>query len=79
MPCTHPPSSDDFMAEEVRLGQSDAKWLPDLATRLGVCAEAPRGEPQQAQGDAGWERPGALMNEERAERARVPREVKTLQ
>src|SRR3954454_23223815 len=79
MPRTHRPYPPEFRAEAVRLARSSEKTIPALAADLGVSSEALRHWLRQDAADAGRGQPGELTTDEREERRRLRREVKTLQ
>ena len=79
MPRTHPPYPAEFRAEAVRLARSSDKSIPALAADLGVSSEALRYWLRQDDADAGRGQPDDLTTDEREERRRLRREVKTLQ
>ena len=79
MPRTHPAYPPEFRAEAVRLARSSEKSIPALAADLGVSSEALRHWLRRADADEGRGQPGDLTTDEREERRRLRREVKTLQ
>ncbi len=79
MPRTHPPYTPEFRAEAVRLVRGSDTSIPALAADRGVSAEVLRHWLRQADADEGRGQPGDLTRDERGERRRLRREVRTLQ
>ena len=77
MPRTRPPYPPEFRQEAVRLLRASDKTIPELAAELGVSPQSLRTWSKQAAIDAG-EREG-LSSEERAELARLRRQVRLLE
>jgi len=73
---TKPPYAPEFRAEAARLATTSGQPLRATAEHLGVSVEALRAWVKQAEVDDG-EREG-LTSEERAELARLRREVRVL-
>jgi transposase len=73
---TKPPYAPEFRAEAARLAKASGQPLRATAEHLGVSVEALRAWVKQAEVDGG-EREG-LTSEERAELARLRREVRVL-
>jgi transposase len=73
---TEPPYAPEFRAEAARLAKTSGQPLRATAEHLGVSVEALRAWVKQAAVDAG-EREG-LTTDERAELARLRREVRVL-
>jgi len=73
---TRPPYAPEFRAEAAQLAMTSGQPLRATAEHLGVSVEALRAWVKQAQVDAG-QREG-LTTEERAELARLRREVRVL-
>ena len=70
MPRTHRPYPPGFRAEAVRLARDGEKSLPALAADLGISSDTLRHWLRQSDD---------LTSDERPERCRLRREVKTLQ
>ena len=68
----------EFKAETVRLIRESGKSIGAVARELDLTETAVRDWVRQAEVDAGRGRFGALTTEERAELARLRREVRTL-
>ncbi len=75
MPKT-PPYSEEFRREAVRLLRRGDRTVPELARDLGCSPQSLRNWSQQLDVDEG--RRDGLSSDERAELARLSREVRTL-
>ena len=71
--------SPELKAEAVRLVEAEGMTFARVATDLDLCESSLRLWVQQARTDAGRGAPGALTTDERAELARLRREVRVLQ
>jgi transposase len=71
--------SPEFKAEAVRLVEAEGMTFARVAKDLDLCESSLRQWVQQARTDAGRGALGALTTDERAELARLRREVRVLQ
>jgi transposase len=68
----------EFKAEAVRLAETSGKSVWEVAHDLGIGWQSLKTWVQQARVDAGKGPPGALTTEERAELAKLRKEVREL-